>query len=142
MVGIGIIGTGKQGTDHARRIGALGDRARVAKVHDVHLGRATQIAAEVGADVFSELLGQSFALAPALCRQVLLEHQARLSIVDRTELSEVLLQLWSVLLHALGLDEYRNRNHQALNRLDHAQPGLMKTCMEIGRHGYRFAGQR
>jgi myo-inositol 2-dehydrogenase/D-chiro-inositol 1-dehydrogenase len=51
VVGIGIIGTGKQGADHARRIGSLGDRARLVAVHDVHRGLAESVAGECGARV-------------------------------------------------------------------------------------------
>ena len=51
MVGIGIIGTGKQGTDHALRIGSLGDKARLVAVHDVNRGLAESVAGECGARV-------------------------------------------------------------------------------------------
>ncbi|MFO7531579.1 MAG: Gfo/Idh/MocA family oxidoreductase [Candidatus Limnocylindrales bacterium] len=51
MVGIGIIGTGKQGTDHARRIASLGDRARLVAVHDLDRDAAHAVAAECGAKV-------------------------------------------------------------------------------------------
>ena len=51
MVGIGIIGTGKQGADHARRIGNLGDRARLVAVHDLDRGLAEKVAGECGARV-------------------------------------------------------------------------------------------
>ena len=51
MVGIGIIGTGKQGTDHARRIASLGDRARLVAVHDLDRDAAHAVAAECGAHV-------------------------------------------------------------------------------------------
>jgi len=51
VVGIGIIGTGKQGSDHARRVGALGDRARLVAVHDVNRQLAESVAGECGARV-------------------------------------------------------------------------------------------
>jgi len=51
MVGIGIIGTGKQGADHARRIAALGDKARVAAVHDIDRALAQRVASDVGSRV-------------------------------------------------------------------------------------------
>jgi myo-inositol 2-dehydrogenase/D-chiro-inositol 1-dehydrogenase len=51
VVGIGIIGTGKQGADHARRIGSLGDRARLVAVHDLDRDLAQSIAGECGARV-------------------------------------------------------------------------------------------
>jgi myo-inositol 2-dehydrogenase/D-chiro-inositol 1-dehydrogenase len=51
VVGIGIIGTGKQGTDHARRIASLGDRARLVTVHDPDRAAAHAVAAECGATV-------------------------------------------------------------------------------------------
>lgn len=51
MVGIGIIGTGKQGTDRARRIGSLGDRARLVAVHDLDRGLAQAVASECDARV-------------------------------------------------------------------------------------------
>ena len=51
MVGIGIIGTGKQGSDHARRIGSLGEQARLVAVHDVHQELAARVAADCGARV-------------------------------------------------------------------------------------------
>jgi myo-inositol 2-dehydrogenase/D-chiro-inositol 1-dehydrogenase len=51
VVGIGIIGTGKQGTDHARRIGSLGDKARLVAVHDLDGGLAEAVATECGARV-------------------------------------------------------------------------------------------
>jgi myo-inositol 2-dehydrogenase/D-chiro-inositol 1-dehydrogenase len=54
MVGIGIIGTGKQGTDHARRIAALGDLARVVTVHDAVEARAHAVADEIGAEVAAD----------------------------------------------------------------------------------------
>jgi myo-inositol 2-dehydrogenase / D-chiro-inositol 1-dehydrogenase len=49
VVGIGIIGTGKQGSDHARRIGSLGDKARLVAVHDVDRELAEAVAIECGA---------------------------------------------------------------------------------------------
>lgn len=51
MVGIGIIGIGKQGTDHAKRIAALGDLARVVTVHDAVASRAQAVADDIGAEV-------------------------------------------------------------------------------------------
>ena len=51
MVGIGIIGTGKQGADHARRIASLGDKARLVTVHDYDRGLAQQVADNCGAAV-------------------------------------------------------------------------------------------
>ena len=51
MVGIGIIGTGKQGADHARRIGSLSDRARLVAVHDLDRNLAGSIANECGARI-------------------------------------------------------------------------------------------
>jgi myo-inositol 2-dehydrogenase/D-chiro-inositol 1-dehydrogenase len=51
MIGIGIIGTGKQGTDHAQRIAALGELARVVTVHDPVQQRASEVAAAVDAEV-------------------------------------------------------------------------------------------
>lgn len=54
MIGIGIVGTGKQGTDHARRIAALADRARVVTVHDALEARARDVAVEVGAEVAAD----------------------------------------------------------------------------------------
>ncbi len=54
MVGIGIIGTGKQGTDHARRIGSLGDKARLVAVHDLDRGLAQAVADECGARVATD----------------------------------------------------------------------------------------
>lgn len=51
MVGIGIIGTGKQGTDHATRIAKLVGKARVVSVHDPVAERARRVADEVGAEV-------------------------------------------------------------------------------------------
>jgi myo-inositol 2-dehydrogenase/D-chiro-inositol 1-dehydrogenase len=51
LVGIGIIGTGKQGADHARRIASLGDKARLVAVHDVDAGLATSVAEACGARV-------------------------------------------------------------------------------------------
>ena len=51
MVGIGIIGTGKQGADHARRIAALGDKARLVTVHDLNDDAARAVADECGAQV-------------------------------------------------------------------------------------------
>lgn len=51
MVGIGIIGTGKQGTDHARRIRSLGDKARLVAVHDLDPELALSVAGECGAKV-------------------------------------------------------------------------------------------
>ncbi len=53
MVGIGIIGTGKQGADHARRIGSLGERARLVAVHDLDDDLARIVADECGARVAS-----------------------------------------------------------------------------------------
>jgi myo-inositol 2-dehydrogenase/D-chiro-inositol 1-dehydrogenase len=51
VVGIGIIGTGKQGSDHARRVGQLGDKARLVAVHDVDRRLAESIASDCGARV-------------------------------------------------------------------------------------------
>ncbi len=51
MVGIGIIGTGRQGADHARRITSLGDKARLVAVHDLDLGLAGRVAEECGSRV-------------------------------------------------------------------------------------------
>jgi myo-inositol 2-dehydrogenase/D-chiro-inositol 1-dehydrogenase len=51
VVGIGIIGTGKQGADHASRISQLGDRARLVAVHDIDRGLATSVAQRCGARV-------------------------------------------------------------------------------------------
>jgi myo-inositol 2-dehydrogenase/D-chiro-inositol 1-dehydrogenase len=51
VVGIGIIGTGKQGADHARRIGSLGDKARLVAVHDLDRSLAEGVAGECGARV-------------------------------------------------------------------------------------------
>ncbi len=51
MVGIGIIGTGKQGTDHARRIAGLGDKARLVAVHDLDQDAVHAVATECGAHV-------------------------------------------------------------------------------------------
>jgi myo-inositol 2-dehydrogenase/D-chiro-inositol 1-dehydrogenase len=51
VVGIGIIGTGRQGSDHARRIGQLGERARLVAVHDVNERLAQSVAEECGARV-------------------------------------------------------------------------------------------
>jgi myo-inositol 2-dehydrogenase/D-chiro-inositol 1-dehydrogenase len=51
VVGIGIIGTGKQGADHARRIASLGDKARLVTVHDYDRGLAQQVADNCGAAV-------------------------------------------------------------------------------------------
>jgi myo-inositol 2-dehydrogenase/D-chiro-inositol 1-dehydrogenase len=51
VVGIGIIGTGKQGADHARRIGSLGDKARLVAVHDIDRSLAEGVAGECGARV-------------------------------------------------------------------------------------------
>ncbi len=51
MVGIGIIGTGKQGADHARRIASLGDKARLVTVHDLDGDAARAVADECGAQV-------------------------------------------------------------------------------------------
>jgi len=51
VVGIGIIGTGKQGSDHARRIRTLGEQARLVAVHDVHQELAASVAADCGARV-------------------------------------------------------------------------------------------
>jgi len=51
VVGIGIIGTGKQGSDHARRIAALGERARLVAVHDVDQALAANVAQACGARV-------------------------------------------------------------------------------------------
>jgi len=51
VVGIGIIGTGKQGADHARRIGSLGDKARLVAVHDLDRGLAGSVGNQVGARV-------------------------------------------------------------------------------------------
>ncbi len=51
MVGIGIIGTGKQGRDHARRIGSLGEKARLVAVHDVDRRLAEGVADECGVRV-------------------------------------------------------------------------------------------
>jgi len=51
VVGIGIIGTGKQGADHARRIGSLGDKARLVAVHDLDRRLAEPVANECGARV-------------------------------------------------------------------------------------------
>jgi myo-inositol 2-dehydrogenase/D-chiro-inositol 1-dehydrogenase len=54
MVGIGIIGTGKQGTDHAKRIAALADKARVVTLHDALAGRAHSLAKEIGSEVAAD----------------------------------------------------------------------------------------
>jgi myo-inositol 2-dehydrogenase/D-chiro-inositol 1-dehydrogenase len=51
VVGIGIIGTGRQGSDHARRITALGEVARLVAVHDLDAAAAASIAAECGCRV-------------------------------------------------------------------------------------------
>jgi myo-inositol 2-dehydrogenase/D-chiro-inositol 1-dehydrogenase len=51
VVGIGIIGTGKQGADHARRIRSLGERARLVAVHDLDDSLAEAVAGETGARV-------------------------------------------------------------------------------------------
>jgi myo-inositol 2-dehydrogenase/D-chiro-inositol 1-dehydrogenase len=51
VVGIGIIGTGKQGADHAHRINSLGDRARLVAVHDLDRRLAESVGDEVGARV-------------------------------------------------------------------------------------------
>ncbi len=51
MVGIGIIGTGKQGADHAARVSKLGDGARLVAVHDVDDGLAATVADRCGARV-------------------------------------------------------------------------------------------
>ncbi len=51
MVGIGIIGTGKQGADHATRVSKLGDRARLEPVHDVDDELAAGVAKRCGARV-------------------------------------------------------------------------------------------
>ena len=51
MVGIGIIGTGRQGADHAARISKLGDRARLVAVHDVDHDLAASVAERCGARV-------------------------------------------------------------------------------------------
>ena len=51
MVGIGIIGTGKQGSDHARRIASLGERARLVAVHDRDRSLAASVAGSCGARV-------------------------------------------------------------------------------------------
>ncbi len=48
MVGIGIIGTGKQGSDHARRIAALEGDVRLVAVHDIDHELAGRVASEVG----------------------------------------------------------------------------------------------
>ncbi len=53
MVGIGIIGTGKQGADHARRISSLGERARLVAVHDLDHDLAVRVAGECGCRVAS-----------------------------------------------------------------------------------------
>lgn len=49
MKNIGVIGTGNIGTDHARRLSAKVQGARVAAVFDVDRDRAAALAAEVGA---------------------------------------------------------------------------------------------
>lgn len=51
MVGIGIIGTGRQGADHAARISKLGDKARLVAVHDVDHDLAASVAERCGARV-------------------------------------------------------------------------------------------
>jgi myo-inositol 2-dehydrogenase/D-chiro-inositol 1-dehydrogenase len=51
VVGIGIIGTGKQGSDHARRISSLGERARLVAVHDRDRALAASVAQACGARV-------------------------------------------------------------------------------------------
>jgi myo-inositol 2-dehydrogenase / D-chiro-inositol 1-dehydrogenase len=51
VVGIGIIGTGKQGADHARRIGSLTDSARLVAVHDLDGELAESVAETCGARV-------------------------------------------------------------------------------------------
>lgn len=51
MVGIGIIGTGKQGADHAARVSKLGEKARLVAVHDVDRNLATGVAERCGARV-------------------------------------------------------------------------------------------
>ena len=51
MVGIGIIGTGKQGSDHAHRIASLGEKARLVAVHDVDRNLAASVAQRCGARV-------------------------------------------------------------------------------------------
>jgi myo-inositol 2-dehydrogenase/D-chiro-inositol 1-dehydrogenase len=51
VVGIGIIGTGRQGADHAARISKLGDRARLVAVHDVDRDLAGTVAERCGARV-------------------------------------------------------------------------------------------
>ena len=51
MVGIGIIGTGRQGSDHAHRISSLGDRARLVAVHDIDRNLAAGVAERCGARV-------------------------------------------------------------------------------------------
>ena len=54
MVGIGIIGTGRQGADHARRIGSLGDKARLVAVHDLDRSLAGSVANECGARIAAD----------------------------------------------------------------------------------------
>ncbi|MEX1296806.1 MAG: Gfo/Idh/MocA family oxidoreductase [Candidatus Limnocylindrales bacterium] len=51
MVGIGIIGTGKQGADHAARVTKLGEKARLVVVHDVDHDLAGAVADRCGARV-------------------------------------------------------------------------------------------
>lgn len=51
MVGIGIIGTGRQGADHARRLASLGDKARLVAVHDLDHVLAHHVAHEAGCRV-------------------------------------------------------------------------------------------
>jgi len=51
VVGIGIIGAGKQGMGHARRIGSLGDKARLVAVHDLDRDLAQVVADECGSRV-------------------------------------------------------------------------------------------
>ena len=51
MVGIGIIGTGRQGADHARRVAALGDHVRLAAIHDIDRALAERVGAEVACRV-------------------------------------------------------------------------------------------
>ena len=51
VVGIGIIGTGRQGSDHAQRIASLGDKARLVAVHDLDRSLAGSVAARCQARV-------------------------------------------------------------------------------------------
>lgn len=54
MAGIGIIGTGLQGTDHARRIASLDGEVRLVAVHDIDRDLALRVATEVGCRVASD----------------------------------------------------------------------------------------